>query len=469
MSRSASCIGQHGARRDFRPARTLRDGLLLLAAVLSVAGCTATASPPTPGASLPTLDPAVRAFLREPLLGYEGAVSADSRAALAAAWARLEAGDVLGARAAAEDLAGAVGDLLPATVLLAQTHLAAGEPNRVVDLLKSTLSEYPEYVAGWLVHARSLELIGDLAGAWGAWRGIADRDERAARQARDLESRAVAALGERLEASLLAGAIADAARDLDLLRAWSSDAPVVLELERRVARGRGDAEAELAATVRLLESGDESLDLRRRQADLLVEVGDAGEGLELYRRLAEQHPDDAEIAAGLASARFAWRGRLLPEDVAEHLDARWLLRGDFAALLAWLVPGLRTGQGGSTVIVSDIAGHPHRREIARLLNLGVMMPMDGAVRRFAPGSYLRRGEALDAMLRVGNLAGLGGAGASCLAEGTEPAAGDTDASCAAASRCGLLDDDAACRPEEAISGPEAVELLRRTLDLVQEP
>lgn len=410
------------------------------------------------------LDTGIRSFLREPLLGYEGNIPEQSRHELAGASAALRRGEVEVARTGAETLLGIDPTLLPASVLLAQTHFAAGENALAVDLLAAPLAARPGYTAGQLVYGRAAERTGDAVAAYRAYRSIAAVDEVAAERAAALEDEAIAELSDRVAAAIDGGGLADAGTALETLRVWAPGYPGALDLGRRLALARGDTGAELAATRELVAAGNASLEVRHRQAALELEAGDARRGLELYEELAERHPGNSEIAEGLAAARFTWRTRLLPESVRELFEVSSLLRGDFAAITAWIVPGIRTGPAGSTVIVSDILEHPHRREIARLLNLGLMEPADAAVRRFGPNNYMRRGPALATLLRM---PGRVGGGAACVGEEGGPAADDMDAVCEAALRCRLISEPAECRPERAISGPEAVEALRRTLHLIQ--
>lgn len=436
----------------------------LAAVSLAGAACLTTTANVEPPPRVVELDPGIRSFLREPLLGYEGNIPEQSRYELASAAQALTRGETEVARSSAETLLGIDPTLLPATVLLAQTHLVAGESELAVDLLAAPLAPRPGYTAGQLVYARAVERTGDAVAAYRAYRGIAALDGVAAERAAALEAGAVAELGDRIAADIEAGGLSDAAEALEVLRVWAPGDRAAVDLGRRLARVRGDTEGELAATRELVAAGNASLELRHRHAALELEAGDARRGLELYEQLAERQPGNREIAEGLASARFAWRTRLLPERVGRLLQASSLLRGDFAALTAWLVPGIRTGPAGSTVIVSDILEHPHRREIARLLNLGLMKPADAAVRRFGPDNYMRRGPALATLLRM---PGRVGGGAACVGGAGGPSADDAESVCAAAVRCRLISEVAECRPERAISGPEAVEALRRTLHLIQ--
>ncbi|MYD85127.1 MAG: tetratricopeptide repeat protein [Acidobacteria bacterium] len=434
-----------------------------LVTVLAGGACMTTAivEPPPQVAEL---EAGIRSFLREPLLGYEGNIPEQSRDELAGASEALARGEVKVARGSAETLLDIDPTLLPAAVLLAQTHLAAGEVEQAVDSLATLLAAHPGYTAGQLVYARAAERTGDAVAAYRAYRGIAALDDVAAERAAALEDEAIRELGGRIAAALDAGGVSDAAAALEVLREWAPGETAAVDLGRRLARTRGDTGAELAAIRELVAAGDAPLEVLHRQAALELEAGDARRGLELYEQLAQRHPGNSEIAAGLTAARFTWRTRLLPENVRELFEASSLLRGDFAALTAWLVPGVRTGPAGGTVIVSDILEHPHRREIAWLLNLGLMEPVDAAVRRFAPDNYMRRGPALATLLRM---PGRIGGGAACVGEAGGPAAEDLDAVCEAALRCRLIPEPEACRPERAITGPEAVEALRRTLHLIQ--
>ena len=443
--------------------RPRSHGLALVVGVLIGGSACVTASMPEPVAAPPELAPGVRAFLHPSLLGFAGNIPEQSRYDLVSASRALERGDSEGARASAEALLAIDPTLLPATVLKAQVHFALGEEERVVELLAGRLAGHVGYTAGQLVYARAAELGGQVVAAYGAYLGIAD-DASAAERLEALRPRAVAELGATVGDAIRGNRLAEAAAGLDTLATWAPGDPATVDLRRRLAVARGDAAAELGATRELIAAGETSLELLERQAALELENGDARVGLELFERLAERHPGNMEIAASLAAARFLWRTRLLPDDVARLLDASSLLRGDFAALTFWLVPGVRSGRAGSTVIVSDIVEHPQRREIARVLNLGLMTPVDAAVRQFAPNDYMRRGPALATLLRMPSRIG---SGAACTGSAEGPADDAPEAVCAAALRCRLISEVDECRPERAISGPEAVEALRRTLHLIQ--
>ena len=78
-----------------------------------------------------------------------------------------------------------------------------------------------------------------------------------------------------------------------------------------------------------------------------------------------------------------------------------MTRAEYASLLYWLVPGVRSGAAGSGRIATDILDLPsaRRREIARVVNRE-LMSIDTTQHRFHPGRTVNRGEALRALLAV---------------------------------------------------------------------
>ncbi|MDX1503744.1 MAG: hypothetical protein R3325_15400, partial [Thermoanaerobaculia bacterium] len=249
---------------------------------------------------------------------------------------------------------------------------------------------------------------------------------------------------------------------LALLREWAPEARATLEAERRVAAAEGDGLAELSAVRRLRALAPEERGLRLREADLELEVGDVGRGLELLEELAAASPDDPELTERLGRARFRWRLELLPPSSRELTRRPELTRGDFAVLLYWLFPSVRYGRvvGGGT-IANDVFDHPAREQIVKVVNLGLMQ-VDRTLHRFRPESPLSQGEALRSLLSLlllqqPRLACAEGATAGELER-------STTALCRVSAACGLLPGEGDCLPGATVSGPEAVEAARRTLE-----
>jgi hypothetical protein len=400
------------------------------------------------------LAPADRPYLIDPLEGYPHEVDPDLRDRLRSVWRDLlEAGDTAGARRAADEMLGRDPAFLPAQVLAAQIELAAGDDRTVVARLLPVSDALPTYAASQLLLGRAAERLGDLPLAYAAYRAIAAHDPLPLKRAGELHSRALEIVSNRLDQALRGQRIEEAAEQLDLLRGWAPSELITLEAARKVALARRDPVAELAAVEDLAARRPGERSLLERWAELELQVGDPGAGLKIIQDLAAREPQDPVLAEKLEAAKFRWRLSQLPQSVQEVAAKPALNRGDLAALLYWLVPDVRNSRPTAGRIATDVLDNPHREEIVRVVNLGIMA-VDPTLHRFSPGAPMRRGPALRVVLRMLERFGAG----SC--------AGADDV-CDAAMACGLLaasEED--CQPTAELSGAEGVEILRRSLKLL---
>lgn len=425
-----------------------------------------------PRPELPPEEPAVggvprgeRPFVADPLEGYPLVPAPEPASRLWEAWRELvRTGDVAAAQAVAEDVLAGDPGFHPARLLAAQADFLAGDDQAVLERLGPVVEELPGYTAAQLLRGRAAEGLGRIPEAYAAYRAAADASGAAADRAEVLRERAVEIVANRLEDALGRGRLEDAAGHLARLDRWAPEAEVTLEGARSLAEARGDRRAELTAVGRLLERFPDRLELRVRRAELELAVGDASEGLQILQRLADQHPGDREIRDKLEQAKFVWRLTLLPAHVQEVSRKAELSRADFATLIHWLVPRVRTSRAPAGRIAGDILEHPRREEIARVVNLG-LMDVDPTLHTFSPERPIRRVTALETLLRA--VATLGGP-AACLRDplGRTPSA---ERVCGAAARCGLLAEPADCLPGAGLSGTEALELVRHALQLFSAP
>lgn len=348
----------------------------------------------------------------------------------------------------------------PATVLAAQADLVVGDAARAFDRVVPVVEETPLYTAAQLVRGRAAEQLSRVPESYASYRAVADLSPAAAERAEALAPRAIEIVGRRFRAALDQGELEDAAGHLERLRRWAPDASETLEGGRELAVAQGDPRAELAAVSRLLEVDPDRRDLLERRGELELEVGDPSKGLQIIQGLAEASPEDARLQERLEQAKFRWRLTLLPGHVQEISRKPELTRADFAVLVHWLVPRVRTSRAPAGRIANDILEHPRREEIARIVNLG-LMEVDATLHTFSPGRTVRRDRALAALLRAVDTLGRG---APCLSEplGRSP---DTGRICEAATACGLIADPSLCSDTAPISGAEALELVRRSLQL----
>jgi tetratricopeptide (TPR) repeat protein len=403
-----------------------------------------------------------RPFVVDPLAGYPLVAAPEPAARIRAGWAALvRTGEVEAARALAADLLGADRGFHPAALLAAQADFLAGEDAAALERLEPLVQELPAYTAAQLLRARTAERLGRIPEAFGAYRSAAEASAAAAERAEVLRERAVEIVGNRFQGALAGGRLDDAAGHLARLERWAPEAEPTLEAARGLAVARGDLRAELAAVAHLLARAPERPELLVRRAELELEVGDASAGLQILQRLADQNPADRALQEKLEQAKFRWRLTLLPAHVREIARRSELTRGDFATLVHWLIPRVRTARPPAGRIAVDILEHPRREEIARVVNLG-LMDVDATLHTFSPERPVRRTTALLALLR--SVEALAEPAAACLPAplGRSPS---QESVCSAAARCRLVSDPGDCLSGATLSGAQALELLRRALQL----
>jgi hypothetical protein len=403
----------------------------------------------------------VRVYLLDPLEGSAQEIDPDRAEQLRSAHrALVEASDVAGARAAAAELLEVDPGLAPAHVLAAQADFVDGRAREIVTRLVPVGDQMPGYVASQLLLGRAAETLGDIPLAYAAWRAIATRSPLALQRLGELHPRAVEVLSNRLQEGLRTSNLEEAEKNLALLQSWAPSEMVTLQGALAVARSRGDQEAELSAVQALAARQPADRKLLERRIELEMAVGDPSVGLQIAQNLAAQHPKDPEAARLLEAARYRWRLSMLPQSVQTVASRPDLDKAEFALLLYWLVPNVRYARPTAGRIATDVLDHPHQEEIVRVVNLG-LMDVDPTLHRFSPSAPLRRGAALRVLVRT--LTSFG-KDLSCL--GDTRSQGSQSAVCAGAAGCGLLLEGEECRPGDALSGAEAVELIRRTLKLL---
>jgi tetratricopeptide (TPR) repeat protein len=455
-----------GARRwlDFRarkgaalPRPALPWLLLIALSLINSAGCGTSPPPPPQEAPRPQARPFApeeEGFLVNPLLGYTKQVDPERQERIQSAHrALLLASDRQAALETADALLAEDPDFAPAQVLAAQVELGEGKYAEAVSRLLPIGDQMPQYVASQLALGRAAELAGDVPLAYSAFREIATRHPRAFQKLGELHPRALEIVSNRLQEAVRLQRLEDAEKQLSLLRGWAPSEAVTLEGARAIAVARGDRRAELAAVKELAAQRPEERALAERRAELELAVGDPSAGLQIIQGLADQEPNDPALADKLAAAKFRWRVSLLPKNVQDVAALPELTKGDLAVLLYWLIPSIRYGRPTAGRIATDVLDHPHQEEIVRVVNLG-LMDVDSTLHRFLPGAPVRRSTALRSLVLV--LSRFGN-GLTCL-EGASRG-------CEAAAACGLIAPDD-CRASAPVAGGEAVELIRRTLKLL---
>lgn len=396
-------------------------------------------------------------FLVDPLVGFPASIAVAGPQRLRAVHAALRAGRLDEARSELTALSRSAP--LSASVLQSELDLLERRFDAAAERLRPVVQEHPDYAAAQAVLGRSEEHLGRIVEAYAAYRAAAQL-EVARERVVALEPRVLEVLDQRITSGLAAGRIEDAEAALGRLTQWAPDQRTTVERTLDVARAAEEPARELSAVRRLTAFEPDDPRLLRRQAELELDWGDPGVALRLYEELHAAAPDDTELAIGLERARGVFRLSLLPTAMQDLTRRPTLTRGEFAGLVYWLVPSVRTTRGVGR-IASDVLESPYRREIVRVVNLG-LIELDAAQHLFRPERSIRRHDALLCFLR---LAADEASGGGCLrgaaVRGTAPPA----TVCSLAAGCGLLADATDCQPNAPVSGPETVTLARQLLGL----
>ncbi len=404
-------------------------------------------------------------YLLAPMEGYPLTVDPEVAARLDVLYQRLRDGEDLDEleRLGRELLSpdGGIPGFHPAVVLLAQVDYLRREDRRALEALDPIADELPDYLACQMLRGALAERLGEIVTAFEAFERGSAVNVLARQRAAELRQRAQEAVDHRLEEALRRGQIEVAETHLAWLERWIGDQRTLLEAKRRISAAAGDLDGELEVVCQLAGL-EESREYEERCGNLHLEVGDVRAGLEVFERLAEQHPDDAAIGDQLERAKFRWRLGLLPPVVRELGRKVELERADLAALLYWLVPQVRYSQVIDPPIATDILDHPQRDEILRVVDLGLMR-VDETLHRFDPGATATRRMAFTALLRLLDRSPQDFA---CLDGAKVRLAAANSWVCETAARCRLIPEAADCLPRASISGGEALDVFRHSLDLL---
>lgn len=375
--------------------------------------------------------------------------------------ALLTTGDAAAAEATLLALLERRPDFAPARVALAQALLVGGKAPAA--LAEVQIAGAAAGTAARLVEARALEVTGRIAEAALVYAEVAPELGAAREAAQRLAPEAGDRLAARFAAALDRGRVDEARAALVELEKLQPGAARTLELGLAWAQAAGDAPRELDTLRRLTPGSQGSLEWRLRRAELELELGEPAVGLSLVQGLASAAAAEPELAERVHRAQFRWRVLNAPERVRRAARVPQLSRADAATLLYWLAPRVRTQRGGEARIASDILEHPAREEIARVVNLG-LLGVDETLHVFSPERPIRRSELLRALVELASWDG----GTAC-AGGSAAVLAGGEALCAAAADCGLIPEAAECLGGGTISGPEALEWLRRALDREGQP
>jgi predicted Zn-dependent protease len=330
-----------------------------------------------------------------------------------------------------------------ARLLLAEIALVDGRAAEATDELAVMARRAAASPVANLVAGRAFEEVEDWIRAVASYRAAASYFDVADRRAEEIEPRAIEELFGRIGSALRTGRAESVRRDADLLAAWRPQDPRSWRAVADVASGLGDGPEELRARRELMALGAEDLTDQLRRGALEVELGDANVGLSLLQEIAASRSDDPAVELAWRRARFRFRLANAPEEVRDAIAVPELTRAEFARLLFWLVPEVRTTRTDEVRIATDVFDHPAREELVRVANLGVL-EINESLHLFEPDRPLRRIEAFRALIRI-----------SSGAIGRHVRIGDSREVCERAADAGWIPEAAECLPSAAVTGSDA--------------
>ncbi|MGE0639188.1 MAG: tetratricopeptide repeat protein [Thermoanaerobaculia bacterium] len=426
----------------------------LLPAITAAALLTSCGPPPAPPSPVASVDSSLLPFLLDPVQDCPAAESSGAEATSISRQLRID-GDAASALAKTERLREADRASLALRIVRGQALLIAGRPSESHESLRGSeywLDSCPPLA---LVYGRAAEEAGEYLEAFELFLRVRGRSEAAATRLREISDRALEEGGRRFTEEVTRGRLEQAAETAQKLQQFWPQSEIALRAEMDVGRRLDDPARELAAVRALQVARPEDRDLAMRRGRLEIEAGDPRVGLRLIEELAAASPGDSELAAEVARARFDWRLLNAPERVRSLGRKSSLTRADFAMLLYWMVPQVRTVRVADARIASDVLDHPAREEIVRIVNLGVMT-VDESLHRFVPEAPLRRSEAVASLVRLLREVAV----SSCAG----PRGGGREAVCSAGLACGIARDSADCQSGTPVSGREAIGMLTIALD-----
>jgi len=436
--------------------------LVLVVLTMAVAGACA------PRATVPALPAALQyPEFMYPVVPRELAAAGQS-ARVDVGWRYLQNGDLGNAeREFAAALKGTPG-LYPARVATGYVAFARKEYEQALAAFDAVVQVAPTYVAALVARGQTLLALGRDADALTAFEAALTVDgslTEVRRRVDVLRFRSLEAIIEAARTAAAAGRLEEADQAYARAVTASPESAFLYRERAQVARRRGSiasaidyfrraAELDPADAVSLVELG------------ALLEAQQDFAGAEAaYRRAAAVEPS-AEIDVRLAALATRARDAALPAEFRAIEGTKQITRGDLAALIAVRLENALAEAPAQDVVMTDVAGHWAAAWVTRVARAGVIEPF--ANHTFQPSAAVTRADLAGAASRlVAVLAARRPELQPHLA--ARPRIADMPAAhlrypaaavAVAAGVMPLLDGDR-FEPARAVSGAEAVEVMRR--------
>jgi tetratricopeptide (TPR) repeat protein len=412
--------------------------LFLIAALLTLAGCSTTTSIP------PAVTPQGEdRYLVDPQTGYPAA-DPDTNQRMEAAWRFYLAGNYAEARRRIGELRTRMPDYAPAALLAAAIDLREGQIDAARGAVNSLADQRPSYTAARVYQAEVALAEGNTRRAWEIYRSLAAQPD-----APPMVATRLSMAENRLFEELFAAArTAEDLASIPLLREALTINPNAVEarlllVTRLIGRRQYD-EARRIIQPLVGTSDGERDDVQEALAEIEAGRGRYQEAIKRYEALTRRSPQ-ARYSKRLEEIKEQWTLANLPPQYRAAVESEAISRADLAVLIYWKLSSVRFAQNlPSPPIAIDIADVPGRDEIIRAIQLG-LYEVDPVTRRVAP-------------FRPITTAGLARHAARLLALRGAPCARAVPLDLVFES-CGVVDPAAGRDPEAPVSGRDAAKVI----------
>lgn len=210
-------------------------------------------------------------------------------------------------------------------------------------------------------------------------------------------------------------------------------------------------DAALAASVLAADVTEDRV-VQLRLGQVLQGLQEFPRALDVYRKLSERFPGDADARRGVDETLRSLELLALPEELRRLPSAPRATRADVAALLLLRVPTLAEAPPGEPEVAVDVSGSWAREHIVRALALRLLEVFPNHT--FQPGAAVRRGELATALVRAMDLLGLSSTGGPLLADVPRATAQFDAASRVVGAGLMGVSEDGAFEPWRVVSGRE---------------
>ncbi len=356
----------------------MKKTLLALAAVVILAACAGTGTPP------PVAAPRGESrFLIDPRIGFPQTPQPAVERKFEIAWRFVLAADFLEARKRLADLRSKNPEYLPAALAEAAADILQERLDAALAAVQRLEDRRPDYMAARVYDAEIAMRQHRTERAYDIYRTLSQEPNAPA-----IVTERLHIVQDRLFEELFAqaqGAPNDQAivllREALTLNPGAMNARVLLADRLIAQKAYEEARQTLEPVINSADA--DKPEVQEALAEIELGRGQYQQAMIRYDRLSRR-THDPRYARRLEQIKEAWNAANMPPQYQMAIESAAINRGDFAVLMYWTLTSVRFAQDlGTPPIAIDIEGVPGRDEIIRAMAIG-LYDVDPVTRRVSP-------------------------------------------------------------------------------------